>query len=88
MFLILLVSCIYSGCGLPEDIEEIDTQKLESLITNEKNLVIIDNRSVLEYASGHIPGSINIPPADFSSLISLLPARKDTTLVFYCTGAG
>ncbi|MEN6617369.1 MAG: rhodanese-like domain-containing protein [Syntrophorhabdus sp.] len=84
----LLILCVHSGCTLPADVEDVDLNKLKSLIASEKNLVLVDNRSTLEYASGHIPGSIHIPEEHFTSLISLLPARKDTPIVFYCRGAG
>lgn len=49
--------------------------------------VIIDTREVIEYNSGHVIGSINIPPASF--LGSSLPKElanldPDTEIIVYC----
>lgn len=84
----LLVFFLYSGCTMPTDIEDVDLNQFKLLISSEKSLIIVDNRSTLEYASGRIPGAVHIPEEHFTSLISLLPARKDTPIVFYCRGAG
>ena len=41
---------------------------------------IIDVRSAVEYAEGHIPGAVNIP----LNQIPLLDAPKDAPLFLYC----
>lgn len=47
--------------------------------------IIIDVREPFEYASGHVEGSINIPPTELmrgSALLAEVP--KDTELILYC----
>jgi len=49
------------------------------------NRIIIDVREPYEYASGHVAGAINIPPADLlSGAKALSDTPKDTELVLYC----
>jgi len=47
--------------------------------------VIIDVREPYEFASGHVKGAINIPPADLmygSELLEKIP--KDADIIVYC----
>lgn len=47
--------------------------------------VIIDVREPYEFASGHVKGAINIPPADLmygSELLEKVP--KDADIIVYC----
>ncbi|OPY03395.1 MAG: molybdopterin biosynthesis-like protein MoeZ [Syntrophorhabdus sp. PtaB.Bin184] len=88
-FLALVVSCLLpAGCFLVDSIGDIDVRKLEGLMERENKLLVVDNRTALEYASGHIPGAMHIPEEEFHRLASLLPPEKDTPIVFYCRGYG
>jgi rhodanese-related sulfurtransferase/predicted transcriptional regulator len=50
-----------------------------------KGLVtVLDVRPAEEYAAGHIPGAINVPPEKLESFLSRLPKRKE--VVAYCRG--
>lgn len=49
------------------------------------NRIIIDVREPHEFASSHVAGAINLPPAALMSGASLLiDAPKDTELILYC----
>ena len=49
------------------------------------NRVFIDVREPEEYASGHVEGALNIPPAQLlSGARQLADIPKDTELVLYC----
>ena len=51
------------------------------------DIVVIDARpKKAKYDKGHIPGAISIPDTQFDKYKDLLPAEKNTTLVFYCGG--
>lgn len=53
-------------------------------LMNSKRLVI-DVREPFEYASGHVEGALNIPPAVLiSGAKALADIDKDTELVVYC----
>jgi hypothetical protein len=88
--LVILALCLLpmTGCFLGDSIGDIDVGKLEGLMEREQRLLVVDNRTTLEYASGHIPGAMHIPQEEFYRLASLLPPEKDTPIVFYCRGYG
>jgi rhodanese-related sulfurtransferase/DNA-binding transcriptional ArsR family regulator len=49
------------------------------------SVTLIDVRPALEYASGHLPGAISVPPDEVAQRIEHLP--RDRTVVAYCRGA-
>lgn len=61
---------------------KITAPEVQSMIKN-KNVVIINSLSKLEYELQHIPGSINIPINTLRTP-GVLPANKNTPLIFYC----
>lgn len=47
--------------------------------------LIIDVREPYEFATGHVPGALNIPPAELmNGAKELENIPKDTELVLYC----
>lgn len=49
--------------------------------------VLLDVRTVDEYAEGHIPGSINIPLDTVPTVLERIP-DKDTPLFVHCLSGG
>ena len=49
-----------------------------------KDWLLIDVRSPEEYASGHIPGAINMPHKSIDEYISDLQEHKDKPIILYC----
>lgn len=87
VFLAFILLCTAAaGCFFPGTVEDLDVKQVESIMRSENKLVIIDNRTEMEYSSGHIPGASNIPEQNLPIITSFLPADKDTPLVFYCGG--
>jgi len=92
----ILILCILpAGCFFSEGIGDIDVKTLKTLMKTlktlmekERRLLVVDNRTTLEYASGHIPGAINIPEEEFYRITAMLPPEKDIPIVFYCRGYG
>ena len=60
--------------------ETIPAKELDQYVQNGRTL-IIDLRSRLEYANGHIRGAVNVPHGNFRSE---LYGRKGETIVLYC----
>lgn len=50
--------------------------------------LILDVRSKGEYASGHIPGAINIPHDQLGSRLAEIGSYKDKDIVLYCASGG
>lgn len=70
------------GFGGPKH-PEVSAQQLDSMLRADEAMVI-DVREVDEYASGHIPGALNMPLSTFQP--SRLPEAGGKTLVLSCLG--
>ncbi len=80
---------IYAGPTYEERIEttKISPVDLDDLIKNGGNTYqLVDVRDSEEFAEGHIPGSINIPVANFASQSGQLD--KDKRIIVYCNSGG
>lgn len=91
VFFLIAVSAfvtLFGGCIFSSGIPDLDMGELEKLFAKEQPPVIVDNRTSLEYASGHIPGAIHIPQEQFLRIASFLPENKKAAIVFYCRGYG
>jgi rhodanese-related sulfurtransferase len=66
---------------------EISTAELKKLVDGGINFFLVDSRTAEEYAEGHIPGAVNIPP-ERDTFFPGLPKNKYIRMVFYCRGYG
>ena len=48
--------------------------------------ILVDARGAQSYANGHIENAINIPCRGADETYSVLPADRNTQVVFYCGG--
>lgn len=64
-------------------IETIDRDELRARLARGE-VVLIDVRPALEYAAGHIPGAVSVPPDELAVGLAELPA--DRPVVAYCRG--
>lgn len=64
--------------------ENINGNKLNSIIKSNKNVLILDVRTPGEFKSGHIPKAKNIPVNELSSKINTLSSHKDEEVIIYC----
>jgi rhodanese-related sulfurtransferase/cyanate permease len=63
---------------------EVDAQVLLDRIESNAAPTILDVRTAMEFASGHVPGAINIPFESVSSRAQELPGSRQSLLVVYC----
>jgi rhodanese-related sulfurtransferase len=73
-----------------KDISAVQTKPCLELSVNEvadliarQGAVLLDVNPRPRWASGHLPGAINLNPNEFTA--DDLPSDKETTLVFYCS---
>ncbi len=71
------------GFGKRSAHREVTAQELAAMVQDGAALVV-DVREVDEFASGHIPGAINMPLSTFQA--SRLPDPGDKVLVLNCLG--
>ena len=92
---ILLITPVLNGCGnsssapaalqenglpAPGKIKPMDYQN--NFVAKKSQHLLIDVRTVGEFAAGYIPGAINIPLDQISQRLSEIP--KDEPVVVYC----
>ena len=82
------VCILPAGCFLSSGIPDINIIELKKLMERDAGVLVVDNRTTMEYTSGHIPGAIHIPQEEFFRIASYLPKEKDAIIVFYCRGHG
>jgi NADPH-dependent 2,4-dienoyl-CoA reductase/sulfur reductase-like enzyme/rhodanese-related sulfurtransferase len=60
---------------------QVDVEAAVAALSNERSL-LVDVRTLQEYADGHIPGAVNIPVDELRSRLDELPRDRD--LAVYC----
>jgi rhodanese-related sulfurtransferase len=63
---------------------EVDSYLSYSIVESVPGLVIVDVRNEVDYAVGHLPGAVNMPEENVSSMLSAF--SKDKTYLLYCGG--
>jgi len=91
--MLLLLSFALTGCAssaaLPDanTYRQISMQEAIELMETEKDAVILDVRTVQEYAAGHIPGAIVIPNETIGTQeLSQLPDKEQLIMVYCRSG--
>jgi rhodanese-related sulfurtransferase len=64
---------------------ELTVEEVAELI-EDRRAVLFDANPRRRWASGHLPGAINLDPAEFNEFD--LPRDRTATLVFYCSDPG
>ena len=94
---IILSTMLLSSCSIPSSspdsaavhttYTEISIDKAVRMMQEEKNYIILDVRRPDEYATGHIPGAINIPNETIGTAeIPELPDKEQLILVYCRSG--
>lgn len=69
--------------GDRDELETISREQLRDRL-DRGDVVVIDVRPEPEYAAGHLPGAVSIPPDQLDELLGQLPGDRD--VVAYCRG--
>lgn len=65
------------------DVPTVSTAELAAELASSRKPLLLDARSVAEYAVSHLPGARHAPPEDEPRLFRELP--RDTPIVVYCS---
>ena len=82
VLLISVVGGVFVVFGMRPDIKGIDARKLVA-----GGAMLLDVRSPAEFASGHLPGAINIPVESLERRIAELEPRDREVVVYCASGA-
>jgi rhodanese-related sulfurtransferase len=70
-----------------ENYAEVPVAFVKNAMDSKTEMVLVDSRPKEgKYDQGHISTAISIPDTHFDKMTNLLPAKKDSLLVFYCGG--
>ena len=83
----LALTLLLSACGQgPSVVGSLSADAL--LSAPPANALILDVRTTDEFASGHVPGAINIPYDEVGMRVEELGSDRDRTVVVYCESGG
>ncbi len=82
VFITLSVVSWLAGCAAGS--RSVTNIELLDLMGQERPPVIVDVRSMREYAAGHIPGAIHLPFYSVARRHKEISLVKDTAVVVYC----
>jgi phage shock protein E len=83
--LLVTITGILGSSALLAATAEIDIAALlERAKKMDESFVIVDVRTPVEFAQGHVPGAINIPVDQVANRLSELANAKNKDVVLYC----
>ncbi len=83
---IVLLGLALLACGGPSS--DVDAATVEAWIADGGGPLLLDVRSPEEYASGHVPGALNIPHDELAGRLDEVEAARDSGVVVYCERGG
>lgn len=89
ILLIIAGLLLLSGCGKKENSVETTYEKISmsegiNRMKSDENFILLDVRRADEFATGHIPGAVNLPNEEIGKAeIPSLP-DKNQTIYIYC----
>jgi rhodanese-related sulfurtransferase len=84
--ILLIAAALSSAHGAEIEFKVVTTDQLKAMIEEKKDFLLIDARTREEYQEAHIANALSIPEKSFEESLSLLPADKNSLMVFYCNG--
>lgn len=81
-----------SACALPPapvdeqagGVRRVDVNTFQAELATGKFAVVVDVRTPAEFASGHVPGAVNIPLDQLKGRLSELDPHKDKAVAVIC----
>jgi len=86
--LMALALLAIAGCQSVPTSGPIEGDELAQRIADGNAPVVLDVRTPQEYATGHIPGAINIPHTEIEARLAELKKFRKTELVVHCRAGG
>ena len=86
LLIVAALMLLVMGCG--QAAAPISNSELSQRVADGDVPVILDVRSGQEYASGHVPGAINIPVDQLPGHLPELRRHDNAEIVVYCESGG
>lgn len=79
-----LIKELFSKKRTIENINNISYTKMQEMLKEDANIIVLDVRSPQEYNEEHIIGAINIPEYEITSKVNTIEQNKNTKIIVYC----
>lgn len=87
LLLLTATLMLLSASGVwAQNFKNLSAAEVKTIIDQKQTAVIVDTRTVQEFAEGHLPTAINIAPQQFGAMQRFLPQNPNIPLIFYCRG--
>ncbi len=72
------------GAAAAAQVDDISRDELQAQLGAAAPPLVLDVRTPEEYASGHVPGALNLPHDQAAGRLAELAPYRDRTIVLYC----
>lgn len=79
-----LIKEFFSKKRTIENINNISYTKMQEMLKENPDTIVLDVRSPQEYNEGHITGAINIPEYELNSKIKNIASNINSKIIVYC----
>ncbi len=86
--LLFAIGLSVAACTVGTDASDVAQAQVVAWIDRGTAPLLIDVRTPEEYASGHVPGAVNIPHDQLGSRVNEIEAHRDQEVVVYCERGG
>ncbi|MBS3991271.1 MAG: rhodanese-like domain-containing protein [Erysipelothrix sp.] len=84
IIIVSVLLLIISACAPTQVISKMTHQQAIEAMNQDSSIVLVDVRTVEEFATGYVAGSINIPIDDIAATFESQISDKDTQLFIIC----
>lgn len=85
---LFLLALAMLACGGASSTGEVDAETVEGWLADDERPLLLDVRSPEEYATGHVPGALNIPHDELAGRLDEVEAARGSGVVVYCERGG
>lgn len=76
------------GETTPAPVRDVTQQQVLEATQSQTPPLILDVRTPAEYASGHVPGAVNIPHGEVAARSDEIAAHREREVIVYCERGG
>lgn len=74
--------------SVDKNAKQTTAEMLHQELGKNTKILVVDVRSAQEFATGHIPGAVNVPLDELAKKLEEMKVAKDTTVVTMCEHGG
>jgi rhodanese-related sulfurtransferase len=72
------------ACGASAETPDATQAEVRRIVEQGGAALLLDVRTPGEFASGHVPGAVNVPHTEIAARLAELEPRRDDEVIVYC----